>query len=273
METQLLLPSLVTTPCDRPACQLALEHTHWALQDTQQDLEQTQRALEQTQQDLEQTQRDLANARHEANYYRTLHQHATRREAQLRQQLRQQKADSAARFRQQQQHIADLQAEIRLLKQRLYGSRAEGHHRPNTVADPEAATAETADPAAATADPRPTPPDPARRPRGHQPGQPGHGRRHYDHLPAQYETAELPPEQQHGSTCGRPFARAGSEPQPTTLLEVDVRAHRRIIRRQRYRPTWSCGTHPPCITAPVAGQLIPRSQLGLSIWVQVLLDK
>jgi transposase len=72
--------------------------------------------------------------------------------------------------------------------------------------------------------------------------------------------------------CGQPFASvSGSE--ETTLLEVDVRAHRRIIRRQRYRPTCACGTHPGILSAPPPPRLIPRSRLGVSIWVTVLLDK
>jgi transposase len=236
VETIPLSPPTVTALCDQPACR---------------------------------------QARWQARYYQAQHQRAVQREAKLKQQLAQQQADGAAQLRQRdaehQQNTADLHAEIRLLKQRLYGSQYEGHHRPNTLTEAEAATAENADPntAAATA----TPPAPARRPRGQQRGRPSHGRRCYDHLPAQHETAELPPQLCACTTCGLPFAPAGSEPEPTTLLEVSIRAHRRVIRRRRYRPTCTCGSHPACIAAPVAGQLIPKCQLGVSIWVQVLLDK
>jgi transposase len=236
-----LLPLTATPPCDQPACRQAL----W-------------------------------DARNRVRFYQAMHQRSTLREAKLKQQLTQQQVDCAVRLRQRdaehQQHVADLQAEIRLLKQRLYGRSGESHHHPNTLAHPEAATAEDADPAAPTADSTQTATS-ARRPRGQQRGRPSHGRRRYHHLPAQHETAELPPEQCCCTTCGLPFARCGSEPEPTTLLEVTVRAHRRVIRRRRYRPTCVCGTHPARIVAPVAGQLIPKSPLGISIWVQVLLDK
>jgi len=56
-------------------------------------------------------------------------------------------------------------------------------------------------------------------------------------------------------------------------LEVEVRAHRRVIRRRRYRPTCSCGVHSGIVTAPPPPRLIPKSILGVSIWVAILLDK
>src|SRR5207237_1667330 len=72
--------------------------------------------------------------------------------------------------------------------------------------------------------------------------------------------------------CGRPFAPA-SGTEDSTILEVEVRAHRRVIRRRRYRPTCACGAHPGVVTAPPAPRVIPKSSLGVSIWVAVLLDK
>jgi len=172
----------------------------------------------------------------QAAYWKAQHQRARQREAQL------------------QQRIAELEAKLRLREQQLFGRKTE---------------------TSATAVPKPTIPsrtDRPRRPRGQQRGQPGHGRRDYSDLPAVVEPRELPADQCHCQTCGQPFASvSGSE--ETTLLEVDVRAHRRIIRRQRYRPTCACGTHPGILSAPPPPRLIPRSRLGVSIWVTVLLDK
>ena len=74
------------------------------------------------------------------------------------------------------------------------------------------------------------------------------------------------------SRCGQPFADfPGTE--DSEILEVEVRAHRRIIRRRRYRPTCGCGAHPGVVTAPPPPRLITKSILGVSIWVTVLLDK
>jgi transposase len=82
----------------------------------------------------------------------------------------------------------------------------------------------------------------------------------------------LPTDQQCCSQCGQPFADfPGTD--DTTILEVDVKAHRRLIRRRRYRPTCTCGVHPGIITPPPPPGLIPKSPFAISLWVTVLLDK
>ncbi len=82
----------------------------------------------------------------------------------------------------------------------------------------------------------------------------------------------MPADQQHCPQCGQAFA-----PFPTTddstVLEVEVRAHRRLLRRRRYRPTCGCGCNPGIIAAPPPPKVLPKSLLGVSIWVRVLLDK
>ena len=59
----------------------------------------------------------------------------------------------------------------------------------------------------------------------------------------------------------------------STVIEVDVRAHRRVIRRRRYRPSCNCPGNPGIITAPAPAQLIAKSIFGISVWVELLLDK
>jgi transposase len=210
--------------------------------------------------------RALTEARQQAGFYKAMFQGAKAREAELQEQLAQAKAAVDARLLQQQQRIDELQAQVRLLHQRLYGRSCEAHHTPNTLAHSPDGQATPGSPDAATA---PAP----RRPRGQQRGRPGHGRRSFEHLPATLEVAELPPDQRCCGACGLPFAPCGSEPNPTTLVEVEVRAHRRVIRRRRYRPTCACGCQPELIVAPPPPRLIPNSALGISVWVQVLLDK
>jgi transposase len=91
-------------------------------------------------------------------------------------------------------------------------------------------------------------------------------------LPVVFQDLELPVNQQHCRHCGQLFASfpgtADSE-----LLEIEVRAYRRRYRRHRYRPTCRCGCQPGIVTAPAPAKLIPKSQLGVSVWVTVLLDK
>jgi transposase len=148
------------------------------------------------------------------------------------------------------QENEQLHTRIRSLEQQLFGRKAETRA---TVDGPDRLTRSP-------------------RPRGQRRGKPGPKRRDYSHLPAVEQVVELPVEQQRCTGCGEPFASfPGTD--DATILEVEVRAHRRVYRRRRYRPTCSCGTHPGIVTAPPPAKLIPKSILGVSVWVTVLLDK
>src|SRR3954464_755883 len=196
----------------------------------------------------------LFQARQQANYYRAMFLAAKQREA-----------TKAAR-------IAELEAEVRMLKQRLYGKKSESRHaadQPKTPApqDPlaeDASPAETAAPAAAAAKPR--------RKRGQQNGNPIPKRRDYSHLPVLTEERVLPDVEARCACCGKPFAPGGYE-EDKEIIEVEVKAYRRRIRRRRYLRTCSCPDLPTVVAAPVVPRVLPHSPLGISVWVQVLLDK
>ena len=170
-----------------------------------------------------------------AGYWKAMHQRALEREALLK------------------QRVAELEAQLRLREQQLFGRKTET----------TAATATTSPQAL---------PGPQPRRRGQQRGRPGPRRRDHSHLPAVPEDHEIPGDRCHCHRCGRPFAPV-SGTEDSTTLEIDVRAHRRVIRRHRYRPTCDCGAHPGVVTAPPAPRVIPKSILGVSVWVTVLLDK
>lgn len=156
-----------------------------------------------------------------------------------------------AREQQLRLDIDALRAQLRLREHQLFGTRTESSSTPDSAPQ------------------HPTTPKKAR---GQQPGKPGHQRRDHSHLPAVVEIRDLPDDAQHCSACGDPFEPfAGTE--DSEVLEVEVRAYRRVIRRKRYRPTCSCGRHPGIVTAPSADKVFPRSTLGVSIWAEVLLDK
>jgi transposase len=169
----------------------------------------------------------------QAAYWQAMHQRACAREQQL------------------QQRIAELEAQLRLREQQLFGRKTE-------------TTAATV--------PSSSPPAVRQRRRGQQPGRPGPGRRDHSHLPVVIEERDIPGAQCCCQQCGRPFAPV-SGTEDSSILEVEVKAHRRLIRRHRYRPTCACGVHPGLVTAPPAPRVIPKSGVGVSIWVAVLLDK
>ena len=148
---------------------------------------------------------------------------------------------------------------------------------PGSAPTPRAAALRAQDrDAAATVPPAPDCPTPTRRRSGRAASSaagPGPKRRDYSHLPAVVED-HGPPDRPmpRCSRCGQPFAAfPGTE--DSIILEIDVRAHRRVIHRRRYRPTCACGAHPGIVTAPPPPRLIPKSILGVSIWVTILLDK
>ena len=97
-------------------------------------------------------------------------------------------------------------------------------------------------------------------------------RRNHEHLPQVEEFRDLPEDEKPCPQCGLPYHDfPGTEDSQT--IEVEVRAHRRVIRRKRYRPACSCPGNSGIITAPPAPKLIPKGRYGISLWTQVLLDK
>ena len=99
----------------------------------------------------------------------------------------------------------------------------------------------------------------------------GPRRRDFRHLPAREEIVELPPDERVCPACSKPFA-VMTDTEDSEQIEIEVQAHRRVIRRKRYRRTCAC---PGCLTipAPAPPKLIPRSLLGTSVWVEILLAK
>jgi transposase len=194
-------------------------------------------------------------ARQQAGYYRVLFAAAKKREG-----------DLHAR-------IAALEAENRTLKQRLFGTKSESRHsadRPGgePPCDPLAEDA----PCGADASSAQAPSPPPRRNRGQQPDRPIPARRDYSHLPVISEEHVLTEQQACCSCCGKPFAPGGYE-EDSFIIEVEVKAYRRRIRRRRYLRTCACPDLPTVVAAPIVPRVLPHSPLGISVWVQILLDK
>jgi transposase len=110
----------------------------------------------------------------------------------------------------------------------------------------------------------------ARVPRGHRRGAPGHGRTMQSHLSERSEFIEIDAPQ--CPNCGLGLIDfPGTE--DSEVLEIEVQAYRRVIRRRRYRPACACGCVAGIVTAPPPPRLIERGKFGMSVWVSVLLDK
>jgi len=108
------------------------------------------------------------------------------------------------------------------------------------------------------------------RKRGQQRGTIGHGRTIEAQMSERHEDVVL--EKAQCPECGLAFKEfAGTE--DTQVLEIEVKAYRRVIHRHRYSPTCQCGCVSGIVTAPSPARLIERGKFGISVWTSVLLDK
>jgi transposase len=165
-------------------------------------------------------------------------------------------ADAVKRIEQLKEELDQSRGETRALQDKLFGRKSEKSthgNRSNDLVDPEEVPA-------------------AVKKRGAQPGHAGHGRRDYSHLPVQEEFVPLPEEALACPHCGE-LAVMMSVTEDSELTEINVRAHRRRIRRRRYRATCNCDPTRRTFTAPPPPKLIPKGNYGISIWAHLLLDK
>ena len=129
----------------------------------------------------------------ETNYWRAQHARLVEREAALK------------------KEVETLQATIRDLNQRLYGTKSEKSSGADGTTSPKADSPKN---------------------RGQQPGSKGHGRRDRFALPVVAEVHDLSEEAKRCPTCGAAFVPfPGTE--ASDIIEVDVQAHIRRIQRQR----------------------------------------
>ena len=162
-------------------------------------------------------------------------------------------ADAVRRIAALEQENEQLRGEVRKLQAERFGRGSEkqsGSDRSNELEDP--------------ADAKP------KRRRGRQPGQPAPQRRDYSHLPMREQFIDLPEAEQTCPHCGLPLKACGTE--DSEQLEIETIVYRRVIRRRRGQRTCDC-PGPRTVTAPPAPKLIPKSLLGVSLWVDILLDK
>ena len=109
-----------------------------------------------------------------------------------------------------------------------------------------------------------------RAPRGQQHGSAGHGRTLQTQLSARHEDVTL--DKAQCPACGLAFNRfAGTE--DAQVLEIEVKAYRRVIHRHRYTPSCQCGCVSGIVSAAAPARLINRGKFGISVWTSILLDK
>ena len=113
---------------------------------------------------------------------------------------------------------------------------------------------------------------PAPRRAGDPEGSRKQGRGRKDGLAAQEEVVDLEEAQKSCPECGLALEALGWT-EDAEVAEIEVRAHRRVIRRRKYKAACRCGVLPGIVTAPAPARLIPKGKLGISVWVEILLEK
>ena len=106
--------------------------------------------------------------------------------------------------------------------------------------------------------------------RGQQRGAPGHGRTQRPGLDERTEEHNPPPDACVCGRCGQPYAPNGAE--ESTLVEIEVKAYKRVIRRPRWRRTCACASSPMEVSAPPVPRLFPRTLYGTSFWARFLFE-
>ena len=187
-----------------------------------------------------------------AQYWQTQHRRAVDRSQwrELRYQriLRELKAQGAKSNAALQAELEFARAQVRDLQKRVFSRKSEsGKH-----CESRAMTAS------------------CRAPRGQQHGSVGHGRTLQTQLPARHEDVTL--NRAQCPRCGLVFNSLG-DTEDAQVLEIEVKAYRRVIHRHRYSASCHCGCVGGIVCAPAPARLINRGKFGISVWTSVLLDK
>lgn len=189
----------------------------------------------------------------EGRHWRRLHQGATMRlaeqEADYRRRLQCQNDSAEEREQALRRDLEYARGRIRDLEQRLFARKSERRWVIDAQQPHGAASV---------------------RGRGQQRGARGHGRQPLRGLPLHEQILPMP--SPNCPACGEALEDfPGTD--DSEVLEIEVQAYRRVIRRQRYRPTCRCGKLAGIVTAAAPARLIERGKFGISVWVDALLDK
>ena len=138
--------------------------------------------------------------------------------------------------------LAELRASRAVLSKALYGRKSEQQEKPRS-----------------------------NRRRGQQPGTTGHGRTPRPGLGERIEVHHPPEAACVCRGCGTPYAANGDR--STTIVEIEVQAHKRRIVRPRWRRQCDCEASPREVTAAAADRLFPHTPYGTTVWACVVFER
>lgn len=194
--------------------------------------------IEQLRQDNDRLRRENLELRQHTGYWKSQHQRAVEREEQLKKEK------------------VELKAKLSLRERQLFERKTEKSGKNTTEKKEDKAQSD----------------DQKKRPRGQQKGGKGHGRRDHSHLKSVEEVKDIPQDDRYCHCCGELYEEFGT-PDESEIIEIKVEAYTRRIKNKKYKKTCVCPDQPGILTASPAVRLIPKTNLGISIWSAVLLNK
>jgi transposase len=158
--------------------------------------------------------------------------------------------------------VSDRDDKIEKLKKRLAWFEKQQFGRKTEKSRPEATEAEAADLSE---------PDKKRRPRGQQPGSAGHGRTDRSGVPVS-EVVPVPiPGGCKCPDCGEPYRQLAST-NDSALAEIAVMLFQVVYQQYKYVAQCNCRGK-KLVTAPPPAKLYPRTTIGNSLWVYLVVQK
>lgn len=230
------------------------------------ELQAVEDELRECKQTLEALQRALVEERCQSHYWRAQHGRCRAREEALKEKVRELEAkldEYEQRHRKDQRLIAALRRKLKQFARMLFApgseKRKEKEKEDTAPAPPQEGGEEKA------------PSEPKKR-RGKQPGAKGYGRWRREELPTETVYHPLGEEERRCPGCGKPVVVL---PETEDSEEIDIRVEvvRIVHKREKAKPTCSCGLLPGIVTAPVPPKVIPKGLFTVGFWTYVMVEK
>lgn len=201
-----------------------------------------------------QLRKELFQARYDVNYYKDLHHRnvAIRERMQYEHdaEIRNLKKKHAEEVDRLIETVNQLEAKVKLRERQLFGKKSEqGSCKSECLGKNK-----------------------VKRSRGQQEGNPSPPKRDYSHLPIIPEIQDLSDAERICPCCDALYADMGAT-EDSDVIEVEVQAHVRRVKRKKYRRTCNCQSQPIILTASHPSKILTKSHLGNSVWIHLLMQK
>jgi len=203
---------------------------------------------------------ELADLRRRARFWEAQHRRAKKRADDWKAEADRLRSENRRLAKALDEAVAELDAvsaELANLKRQHFGRSTEQRKEP---VEPRPATTQKSD----------SPEE--KRNRGQQPDSKGHGRTPRPDLETREVLRLIPEKQLACPRCGRPY-RIGARTEDSSEYVWETVVFHRLIKRQVGFRSCDCPEAPVTVTAPLCPKLIPKGQLSVETWVNILLDK